>query len=269
MNDLRIALAVTGSSVGRIRENLEQMDGWTAAAVKQGAALVCFPEMNITGYSSRSEIRDWAQPIPGPASDHVARLAARENITIVAGMAEIDSLGHCFASQFVATPDGDVRVYRKIHVAPPEKQVLTGGDRVPLFRCRGVTLGVQLCYDAHFPELSTHMAVNGADVIFFPHASPRGTPEEKLTSWMRHLSARAFDNGVFIAAVNQTGENGLGLSFPGVAVVIGPAGEVVSRYADAEETLLLADLKSADLAQVRQHPMRYFLPNRRPEIYPA
>ena len=54
---------------------------------------------------------------------------------------------------------------------------------VPLFDVHGITLGIQLCYDAHFPELSTRMALDGADVIFMPHASPRGTPSKKLDSW--------------------------------------------------------------------------------------
>ena len=130
--------------------------------------------------------------------------------------------GCFFASHLVATPDGVVQVYRKTHIAPPEKQIFSSGQTAPLFEINGVRFGIQLCYDAHFPELSTRMAVNGADLIFFPHASPRGTPEGKLQSWMRHLSARAFDNGLFVAAVNQTGDNGLGLSFPGMAVVIGP-----------------------------------------------
>jgi N-carbamoylputrescine amidase len=111
------------------------------------------------------------------------------------------------------------------------------------------------------------MAIKGADIIFIPHASPRGTPEGKLQSWMRHLSARAFDNGLFVAAVNQTGDNRLGLLFPGMAVVIGPDGEVLCQYVSGNEAIVFADLKSDDLNHVRRHPMRYFLPNRRPEIY--
>jgi N-carbamoylputrescine amidase len=130
-----------------------------------------------------------------------------------------------------------------------------------------VKLGIQLCYDAHFPELSTRMAVEGADIIFFPHASPRGTPQEKLDSWLRHLTARAFDNGVFIVACNQVGKNHKGLEFPGLAVAIGPSGIILESKTTDREDMLVADLKSADLSNVRDHKMRYFLPNRRPELY--
>lgn len=267
MKTLRIALAVTASPVGETGENLDRMARWVALAAKEGARLICFPEMNITGYSSRSEIQKAAQPIPGDASCRVSSMAVREGITILAGMAERASPDHFFASHLAATTDGGVQVYRKTHIAPPEKQIFSSGEKAPLFETDHVRFGIQLCYDAHFPELSTRMAVNGADILFFPHASPRGTPEEKLRSWMRHLSARAFDNGLFVAAVNQTGDNGFGLSFPGVAVVIGPDGEVLCQEISGNETILFADLKAEALTRVRRHPMRYFLPNRRPEVY--
>ena len=72
MKDLRIALAVTASPVGETGENLDRMARWVAQAVKEGAQLICFPEMNITGYSSRAEIQKVAQPIPGEASCRVS-----------------------------------------------------------------------------------------------------------------------------------------------------------------------------------------------------
>jgi N-carbamoylputrescine amidase len=111
------------------------------------------------------------------------------------------------------------------------------------------------------------MAIDGADIIFMPHASPRGTPPEKLDSWMRHLTARAFDNGVFIVACNQVGENQKGLDFPGIAMVIGPSGDVLKNNISGQEAMIVADLKADVLAAVRGHRMRYFLPNRRPELY--
>jgi N-carbamoylputrescine amidase len=111
------------------------------------------------------------------------------------------------------------------------------------------------------------MAVDGVDVIFMPHASPRGTPQQKFDSWMRHLTARAYDNSVFIVACNQIGANQNGLDFPGLAVVVGPAGMILDKETAGCESMLVADLKSDDLSAVREHRMRYFLPNRRPEMY--
>jgi N-carbamoylputrescine amidase len=158
-------------------------------------------------------------------------------------------------------------IYRKIHVAPPELGIFSAGDATPVFRIDGVRLGIQLCYDAHFPELATRMALDGADIIFMPHASPRGAPAQKLTSWMRHLTARAFDNGVFIVACNQNGDNQKRLKFPGLAVMIDPSGAIIKKDISGKDGILVANLKAETLKAVRGHRMRYFLPNRRPELY--
>ena len=84
---------------------------------------------------------------------------------------------------------------------------------------------------------------------------------------MRHLAARAFDNGLFVVACNQIGENDKGLHFPGISMIIGPSGNVIEKNLSNTESLMITDLKSETLIRVREHRMRYFLPNRRPELY--
>jgi N-carbamoylputrescine amidase len=267
MKDIRVAAAVFNSPVGKTSENLDRMAVWIAEARNQGAAIICFPELSITGYCTRDEIRRATEPIPGEASQYLQQLAGDHQILILAGLAERDESGKIYASQLVVTPEGELGVYRKIHIAPPERDIFSPGKAIPVFEIYGVKFGVQLCYDAHFPELSTCMAIEGADVLFMPHASPRGTPDEKYHSWMRHLTARAFDNGLFIVACNQSGNNQNGLQFPGVAVMIGPDGQIIDKQLGDEDGILVADLKSDNLTAVRGHHMRYFLPNRRPNIY--
>ena len=267
MKDIRIAAVIFNSAVGQVRHNLARMLPWIKKAKKEGADLICFPELNVTGYSTKPEIKGCAESIPGPASERLIQMANYNQIVILAGMAEKDENNRIFASHLVVTPDKISGFYRKIHIAPPERCIFSPGNSVSLFKIDGVKLGIQLCYDAHFPELSTRMAVDGADIIFMPHASPRGTPPEKLTSWLRHLTARAFDNSVFIVACNQNGENLKGLEFPGVAVIIDPSGDVLKDNVSGQDAMIVADLKADVLAAVRGHRMRYFLPNRRPELY--
>jgi predicted amidohydrolase len=84
---------------------------------------------------------------------------------------------------------------------------------------------------------------------------------------MRHLTARAYDNGLYIVACNQIGDNCNGLVFPGNAVVIDPSGNILDTKLDDSEGLLVADLTAEALEHVRGHRMRYFLPNRRPDLY--
>lgn len=267
MEDIRIAAVVMNSPVRQVRQNLDHMLQWAMAAKREGAALVCFPEMNLSGYSVKPEIKNSAETVPGPLTRVLLEFAEREDIVIMAGLAEKDASQHIFATHLVAQPGGQLGVYRKLHIAPPERNIFSSGKEIPLFSARGVTFGIQLCYDAHFPELSSHMALNGAEIIFMPHASPRGTPEEKLKSWRRHLPARAFDNSLFVVACNQTGNNASGLGFPGVALILGPSGEILEKKLNGEEGMLVANLKAQDLARVRNHRMRYFLPNRRTDLF--
>ena len=267
MNDIRIAAVIMNCPVGRVEDNLNRMAGWLQAARKQAADLVCFPEMNVTGYSTRDKIKDSTETVPGLISQSILAMAAEYNIDILAGMAEQDIQGRVFASHLVVTPQDVAGIYRKIHIAPPEGHIFTAGNTIPLFEIKGVKLGIQLCYDVHFPELSTRMALDGADVIFMPHASPRSTPQQKFTSWMRHLPARAFDNGLYVIACNQTGNNHSGLEFPGLAVILDPAGRIIKKNTGGTEDMVVADLKAEELEKVRGHRMRYFLPNRRSDLY--
>lgn len=267
MEDIRIAAVIFRSVSGDVGRNIDAMARWVKISKDKGAHIICFPELNITGYSNRKAIKNIAEPVPGPRTHDLSNLAKSNGVVILAGIVEKDEKGHLFSSHLVMKPDGFVGVYRKLHIAPPEQNIFTPGDRIPLFDAKGVKFGIQLCYDAHFPELSTHMAIKGADLIFFPHASPRGTPEDKYRSWMRHLPARAFDNGLFIVACNQTGENEKGLCFPGIAVIIGPSGNIIKKNLGNKESLVCSDLKSKELHRVREHRMRYFLPHRRPELY--
>jgi len=266
--DLCVAAVMTTSPVGELDANLAGVARWAARAARQGAEMVCFPELNLTGYTTREGIlAPLAQPIPGPLT-HGLRAIARENrITLLAGLAERGDAGELFASHVLMTPQGACQVYRKIHLASPEKDLFTPGEGIFVFQAGDIRVGLQLCYDAHFPEMSTAMALDGADLIFVAHASPRGTPEDKLTSWMRHLPARAFDNGLFVVAVNQVGDNGRGLNFPGVALALGPDGKLLGRTTSPSEEMLVVKLKYARLRKLRGHPLAYFLPHRRQDLY--
>jgi len=266
-NDLRIALAVLNAPLGQTDVNLSHTLQRVEEAAAAGVDIICFPETNVTGYTNRDDIQDSAEPVPGPAANCLKALAERHDLVILAGIAERGTGGRVYASHLVAMPDGQLGTYRKLHISPRERDAFTPGDTVPLFRAKGATFGIQLCYDAHFPELSTHMAERGVDLIFVPHASPRGTPEEKLASWMRHLPARAYDNSTYVLACNQSGANGRGLSFPGLALVIGPSGKVLKQDTSGEEGLLVADLSAGEFAAVRDNAMHYFFAHRRPEIY--
>ncbi len=267
MKPTRAALVLQHSPPGETRANLDTCLELAARAADLGADLVLFPELNITGYCTNSRISSFAVPLPGPVTDALLHTANQQNITILAGMVEKKDENTLFATHLAAMKDGSLALYRKLHLAPPEKAIFTQGFAIETFETDDFNFGIQMCYDAHFPELSTRMALGGADILFIPHASPRKTPKEKLDSWMRHLGARAFDNGLFVLACNQVGTHENGLAFPGVSVAIGPDGKIIKSLLGGHGEILIADLDSDLLERVRSHRMRYFLPNRRNDLY--
>jgi N-carbamoylputrescine amidase len=266
MNNLRVALAVFNASFGQTRANLDRMAHFINEAHQNGASLICFPELTLTGYCSDEKIRSVALSENDETIAALREMADRAPMTILAGLAERDPKGSVYASHFVFIPGKPPGKYRKLHLAPPEMPVFSPGDHIPMFDLPGFRFGIQLCYDAHFPFLSTRMAEMGADAIFIPHASPRGSSEDKFLSWMRHIPARSYDNGVFTLVCNQCGTSEGGLTFPGLAFAVDPSGLVMARDLTGEEGLLFVDLKNDDLNHVRNHRMRYFLPNTRNDL---
>lgn len=266
MGDIRVATAIFNAPLGSMDRNLERIGDFCLKAVKQGTNLICFPELAITGYSTSRDIIPFALSLDDHRLLNIKSISEAKDITILVGMAEKDDSDRIYASHLVFVPGKPLGVYRKLHIAPPERTVFSEGSDIPVFEAHGFRFGIQLCYDSHFPFLSTRMAEKGADILFIPHASPRGTPEEKYDSWIRHIPARAYDNGLYVVACNQTGDNGAGLSFPGLAFVTDPSGHVLAKDITGNEGLLFTDLSQSALDHVRNHRMRYFLPNMRKDI---
>ncbi len=267
MIDIRIAAAVMHSPIYEVDKNLQKIDEMSSTASEKGAKIICFPELCVTGYVSREEIADAAQPVPGPITARLEKISQKNNIVILAGLPEKGEHDEIFASHLVITPEGLKGKYRKLHIAPPEKSTFKQGEEVPVFDVAGIRFGIQLCYDIHFPGLSTDMTEKGAEIIFIPHASPRSGPEEKHKSWMRHLPARAYDNSIFMVACNQVGPNNTGLVFPGVAIILSPSGETLESYKGEDEKLIIVDFTGQDIERIKKSKMGYFFRNRRPELY--
>ncbi len=254
------------SAIGNKTENLSRMEFLVRKAAQSGAQAICFPELNICGYSLRNEAAENAETIPGPSSEAVWQIAQKNEVLILAGLAEKKD-GGIFISHFAAGPGGILGVYRKIHLGTPEEGIFQAGWECPVFRYGGTNIGIELCFDGHFPELSTILALKGAEIIFIPHASPRESGEGKRGRWLRYLAARAYDNSLFVVACNPTGRTENGFVFPGAAVVVDPKGEVCASNQGEEEEVVCADLRKDSFLKVRENPHGFFLNRRRPEIY--
>ena len=267
MDDLTIAAVCMNVPIGEIEENLRRMETFVQKAAAKGADLICFPELSVTGYRLENPAGIYTGFQPETVLERVEAMARMHGLIVLAGMVELSDGAKPYISQLIAGPSGLLGVYRKTHLSPNEKDTYRAGRKIEVFSSKCVRFGVQLCYESHFPEISTVMALKGAEVLIIPHASPRGSPAEKAESWMRHLPSRAFDNGLYVVAYNQVGDNRNGFLFPGVAIALNPSGRVMTIYRGYEEKMIFIRLKKKELAKTRNHRMKYFPPNRRPELY--
>jgi predicted amidohydrolase len=271
MKKIRVALVQMRAETDRKEKNLARIAAFAREAAKTGAEIVCFPELCVPGYN-RERAGAAAEAIPGESSLALSRLARENGLVILAGMAEKPGPEGSlpFNTQVVAHPDGRLERYRKTHLGKSERSFFLPGDSFPVFATGKARFAVEICWDLHFPEVTAIYALRGAEIIFAPHASPSFVGDRREI-WLKYLPARAYDNSLFVAACNLTGEDG-GQAFCGGAVIIDPKGNVLAESFPGKEDLLVADLDPGLLNAIRggrSPSMRYsfFLAQRRPELY--
>lgn len=270
MKETRIALVQMQAETGNVKKNLAKITGFVEAAAEKKVNMICFPELSVTGYNKTKGLLV-PEMVPGPSSLHISSLAQRFGMVIMAGIPEKSQDDKPFISQLVAFPEGNVLTYRKTHLGKSEVAAFTPGDTMPVFAGETVNFGIGICWDMHFPELSTVLALKGAEIIFTPHASPQ-VMGNRRESWLKYLTARAYDNGVFVAACNLIGSDGGEKEFCGGALILDPKGNVVTESFSEEEDLLVADLDFRLVNNMRRQERKvmsasFFLNFRRPELY--
>lgn len=277
MQDVTIAAVQMRSIVGDFESNPESIDRIMGEAVAKGAKIVCFPELSVSGYNVYERTGEPARgtrvptgvQIPSPTTDALESIAARHDAWMLVGLLEIDSSGITYNTQLVVSPEGIQGKYRKTHVPTTEIRTWRHGDELPVFEHPKVRFGVEICYDTHFPEVSTALSNQGAELIFMPHASGGDEPaQDKQTRWERYVPARAYDNTVYAAICNQVGDNEAGQVFEGVTFICDPTGKLIAESKDgSEESITIANLSADALTEARKVPETFFRHFRRPEKY--
>jgi len=267
MRDIKIACVCMHSEVGQVERNLGQASRLIDQAMERGAEIICLPEASISGYIIHNPSTIYDAQCSESIIARITEMAKSKGVVLLAGLIEIGDSRGPFISHVVAGPEGLIGIYRKTHLSPMEQGSFQAGENLEVFEYDEVAFGIQLCWEAHFPEISTVMALKGAELIFMPHASPRTSPQEKLGSWLRHMRSRAFDNALYIAACNQVGQTREDYVFPGVAVIIAPSGQVIVQRAEEREGMVVGQLRADEIERIKSHRLRFFLPSRRPELY--
>jgi predicted amidohydrolase len=263
---VNVALAQISCKVGDKKHNVDVMKKNVREAKKRDANLIIFPELSLTGYTSRDLAYELAEPIPGPTIRFLEEVTKRENIHMVLGMPERSEKAGAvlYNTAVLLGPDGFIGKYRKMHLPThsvfEEKRYFRLGYEAPVFETDIGKLGLTICYDVFFPEVSRLLRLKGAQLIICISASPavRRRFFEVLTA------ARAIENTVFLAYVNLVGvENGL--QFWGGSRIIAPSGSIIAQAKLDEEDLVMGSLDYADLERVE-----VFVPtlrDLRPELF--
>lgn len=261
------------------RHNLERAMAAIEEAARRGAGVVCLPELFRSRYPCQSEDTrqfELAEPVPGPTTEELGRLAAARKVVIIASLFEHRAWGVYHNTAAVIGESGALAGrYRKMHIPDDpryyEKFYFTPGDLdFGAHRTAAGTFGVLVCWDQWFPEAARLTALSGAQVIFYPTAigwhlseAPEARRRQR-EAWEIVQRGHAIANGVFVAAVNRVGIEE-GLEFWGGSFVADPFGEVIARAsADREETLVVeCDFDKIDQTR-RNWP---FLRDRRIDAY--
>jgi N-carbamoylputrescine amidase len=263
--------------------NLQSTIEAVRQAAKRGAQIVCLEELFRSQYFCREENADrfdLAEPIPGPTTEALGKLARELGVVIVASIFERRAAGLYHNTAAVLDADGALLgLYRKMHIPDDplyyEKFYFTPGDLgFPNFDTRYGRIGVLVCWDQWYPEGARLSSLRGANILFYPTAIG-WHPSEKaqfgaaqLDAWRTIQRSHAIANGIFVAAVNRVGFEGPpdnGLEFWGSSFVADPFGQIIAEASrDKEETLVVeCDLRRMEEVR-RNWP---FLRDRRTDAY--
>ena len=272
------------------------IDSLSAKAAQQGSDVIAFHECSITGYTfarhlSKAEMLDVAEVIPtGPSIKRLNEIARKNNIVILAGLFEKDSLDNLFKAYVCVDKNGVRAKFRKLH--PFINPHLTPGDQYCVFELFGWKCGILICYDNNIIENVRATRLLGADIIFMPHVTmctPSTRPgagfvdpelwknrERDPTSlrlefdgmkgrdWlMKWLPARSYDNAIYTVFSNPIGMDDDQLK-NGCSMIIDPFGDIIGECRTLGDDIVSATLTREKLTQAGGY--RY-INARRPELY--
>ncbi len=284
------AKANLDASVARVRE-----------AAARGAQVICLKELFNAPYfckSQKYERFDMAEPIPGPTTAVMQKLAAELGVVLIAPIFERQAAGVYRNSAAIIDADGSLLgVYRKMHIPDDplfnEKYYFVPGDAAHddridaigeiakqasgfrVWNTRFAKIGVLICWDQWYPEAARITSLLGADILFYPTAIGWHPAEKdefgaaQVDAWRTIQRSHAIANGVFVASPNRVGheddEPGTrGIEFFGNSFIADPFGRVLAT-AGTEEAILIADCDPRLIDETRRNWP--FLRDRRIDAY--
>ena len=240
-----------------------QMDALSNAARQASEnsidVLLC-PELFMTGYYIKDQVKLLAESIDGPFISQACQLAAAHNIMLVFGYPE-KAGDNVYNAAVVINSNGEIIAnFRKLHLPGEfENSSFKAGDSYTSFDINGIKTSLLICYDSEYPEAVRKLALDDTQLLLVPTAlsSPYPIVANKV------IPSRAFENGIFIAYADFCGEDN-DLAYAGLSCIVDPHGNDLARAGDKEE-IIYAQINSDEIAKA-QSALPY-LRQRRPDLY--
>lgn len=227
MRNVKLSLVQFDSKMKDVNYNVKKAIKYIEKAGKNKSDLIVFPELFTTGYNVniiKTDYYDLAEGIDGITIKTLSNVAKENNINIVAPIAlKKEVYGVIYNSAVVIDRNGIVLgSYSKTHLWAGDMYYFRSGDEYPVFNLDFGKIGIMICYDGGFPEVSRILALNGAELILCPSAFPIWDKD----MWDIYFKARSLENVCFVAGINRVGKED-DLDMFGNNKVCNPRGKVL------------------------------------------
>ncbi len=267
---MKIAGVQMDVSLGDVVANVDKMIERLRTTDREGAELTVFPECTVSGYCFKSleEAHPFVQSTSASATERLSHACADLGVFAIFGMLEADGQ-RTFNTAVLVGPEGVIGTYRKIHLPflGIDRHAMYGDRAFAVHNAGDLRVGMNICYDATFPEASRSLAILGADLIALPTNWPAGA--ECVADHV--INTRALENNVYYIAVNRVGIEG-GFQFIGLSRICAPNGQTLASSSGMDEEIIYAeiDLEAARNKRIAREPGCYAIDrmaDRRPEMY--
>lgn len=211
--------------------NAQRCEELTSVAAENGAELVIFPEMTLTGYSMNTQLV-MEHPTHGSGLALFSALAKANSVAIVAGVVLSDGDKVSNTLVVYSSSGEELSRYAKIHPFSfaGEDKVFTPGRRLTKVKLFEFSIGFSICYDLRFPELYSSLAKDCEVIVNIAN-----WPKRRVRHWRTLLQARAIENQVYMIGVNRTGVDGNGLEYERSSIVVNANGEFLQPVLSFDE----------------------------------
>jgi len=248
---------------GRVQRNLNKV---IQALEQVKADLIVLPELAFTGYYFKDRAETLALAEDPAASNTVESLTAlckERDFYLVTGFSE-KKRDKVFNSSLLLGPEGIIHTYRKLHLFNEEKNWFDPGDTLlEVQEVRGAKIGMMICFDWIFPEVTRTLSVLGAQIICHPS-------NLVLNYCQQTMLSRCIENNIFAITANRFGIDKRPhgeLRFTGKSQIVAPKGVLLQRAHSQRDSLYITEVNPEEADSKNITPLNQLMDDRRPEFY--